>query len=432
MTNFSRWQTYCRDFSSPQQYVDFGFYYMIAAALQRRVWIGPSHAKLYPNQYVVLCGDPGIGKGLILKQVASFLSFHKKFSRGGNETPVEEGPAYINSKSAKQLQDDPLCIPLGSDTATWQGLIQELIESYDVMPIPAYMDAGVKRTSYMHSSLAYVLEELSSILKKNTEDVANMFLKTYDCEDYTYRTVGRKLERVSKTCMNFLAGTTPSFMQETFDDKLLNEGFSSRTFYICAEKNRHDKMFIEPLDNDQQIARMELLMHLKELTKLYGQCTYSKEAYEYLEWFWPAFKQGKIPKANSSTKLLAYYSRFNIHIQKMAMADHFGEVADNNNKVIGLGSVKRAIERLETAAKHMHLALVFKAQNPLSNAGKKLISFLKGKGRATSMECKIELFETLKVEETEDLITTYVAMGKIVAEQDKETSIQYFRVKEEK
>ena len=77
MTNLEKWMKYMDGFSSPDCFIQFGFYYMINACLQRRVWCGPEHAPCYPNMYVILTGEPAVGKGLVIKQVASVIKHHK-------------------------------------------------------------------------------------------------------------------------------------------------------------------------------------------------------------------------------------------------------------------------------------------------------------------------------------------------------------------
>ena len=77
MTNWDRWQLRLREVTSPQSFIDFGFVYLVSSYLQRRVWTNADHQKLFPNVYIILVGDPGIGKGLVIKPVTEFLKGHK-------------------------------------------------------------------------------------------------------------------------------------------------------------------------------------------------------------------------------------------------------------------------------------------------------------------------------------------------------------------
>ena len=77
MTNFELWKEYTSGSASPDNYLDWGYRYLIAACLQRRVWLSASHAPCYPNIYPILVGRPGVGKGQCIRLVDDILRHHK-------------------------------------------------------------------------------------------------------------------------------------------------------------------------------------------------------------------------------------------------------------------------------------------------------------------------------------------------------------------
>ena len=115
LTNFEKWRLYTDGLISPDNFIDFGWYFLISAALQRRVWTGPDHQRLYPNIYVIPVAEPGIGKGLVIKQVAELLKFHKlpdPKNNGHIKTLTEvdraamEAVAEADYKQAQGVNDD--------------------------------------------------------------------------------------------------------------------------------------------------------------------------------------------------------------------------------------------------------------------------------------------------------------------------------------
>src|SRR5437899_153738 len=76
-SNYEKWRIFMDWCISPDCYIDFSFYNMIAAALQRRVWTGPKHSPLFANHYTILVGEPGVGKGLPIKEVTKIIKYHK-------------------------------------------------------------------------------------------------------------------------------------------------------------------------------------------------------------------------------------------------------------------------------------------------------------------------------------------------------------------
>lgn len=430
-SNFDRWQLYCRDLGSPQSFIDAGYYYMIGASLQRRIWLAPEHEPLYPNQYVVLCGPASIGKGRVIKRVHKFLTFLKKKKYEEKKEDEDTDEVEIILKSAKKQKTfEPNLIPIAADATTWQALVDAFVDSYDCFTRGKKPDGKIDR--YHHSSLCFCLEEMSSLFKKQTEDLANFFLKAYDCGDYTYDTRKNIRDRIRYMCLNLFAGTTPKFMQDVFSNGILDDGFSSRTWFIYADKARFWKANTPELDIDQRIAEKELLIHIKQLTTLCGPVELSKQALEFLDDWYPKFMTSKIQPVNTSVKLKDFYGRKNVHIRKLAMAMHFGE-HDNLRSKISLETILLAKKKFEEEwEKDMHLALQIKSINPLAVAGQKLMIFLKSKGKADLVQIWNELWEYLGKAETdlETLLKTFEEMGRIKRKQGSDAKWYYYPVEE--
>jgi hypothetical protein len=267
---------------------------------------------------------------------------------------------------------------------------------------------------------------MSSLFKKQTEDLARFFLKAWDCGDYTYDTRKNVRDQIRNMCLNFLAGATPSFMQDVIDDKILDEGFSARTIFMFADKNRFNLATVPELDQEQKIAAKELLAHIKELITINGCCHFASEVDSFFDEWWPQFCDGKIPLVNSSSKLRHYYSRYLMHIKKVAMAMHFGETT-NINQPISLSTVKSAMAWLADIEPQMHLALIEKSINPLVLPGQKLLTYLKIKEKATEVEIMGETFTYFKnfKEDFPDLLNAFLQQGKIEKSQGADGKIRY-------
>lgn len=415
MTNFERWRLMTNRLPSPDNYINWGFYYLIGACLQRRVWTGPTSKPLFPNAYVILVGKPGIGKGLVIGEVTDCIRHWKLFDVVGHAKSAKtnddkqqiemEQKASLKDATDKEQQGKgsqgkdtipPLLFPQASDSTTYQALIEAIGENYRSINYYQYDDTQKKDTikTYRHSSVCFCLQELSSLMRSKTEDIVNFLLGLYDCPlDYEYRTITRSKDRVRRACVNILAGTTPSYMQTTFDSKIVDEGFSSRTFYIFANKNRRNVIRIPEYTTEQLQAKRELLDHIKNLSFLYGPARIEEETWAWLEHWWDTYEKNKHLRANHSPKLEAYYSRKQIHVIKLAMLMHFGEVAILDIP-IPLQRFKDAIEFLEREEQFMHLALVLEGSTPMGRATKLVLDMLMS-GPKTYVTLNIELWKIL-------------------------------------
>lgn len=438
---FEKWRLYTEGLTSPDNYINFGFYYMIGAALQRRVWIGPEHLCLYPNHYTILVGEPGIGKGILLKQVNNLLRYHKmpdpKAVLNGNLpndiSPTDranmEAVAEADYRLAQGIVADektkvksksferPLLFPVAADATTYEALVKAVAIAVRRRNFYAYDEKQGKETLkvYTHSSLCFCLEEIASLFRKRTEDVVNFLLQAYDCGDYVYDTKTQGKDSIKKCCLSLLGGTTPNFMQSTFDDRLLTEGFSSRTFFIFAAQNRKTQLWVPDLRQEQKEAYVDIQVHLEKLAHLFGRVSVSKEDEAWLEDWWVNEQR---ERSNTSSKLIAYYARKQIHVLKLAMCIHFAESLD---MIIPRSAFQKAIDMLAKEEKTMHYALGIDRSNPLSVPADKIYKDLLTNGKKTRKELLIDHWASLPqgADSLDSVIEYLTICGKIIQQTEK-------------
>jgi len=401
---FDKWHLYMKDISSPDCFIDMSFYYMIGAALQRRVWLGPPDKPVFANTYIILVAEPGVGKGLVIKPVTDILKFHKispetEAQKNLNIDRMIENlkatnpdpnllDALYKSRDAlanignpiKNIKRERNLIPVAADSTTYESLVQVHAASVSKINVtPCEMAPG---GLYTHHSLCFSLEEISSLFRKNQQAIVNYLLVAYDCSnEYVYETKSSGTDRIRKCCLSLFGGTTPNFMQKTFDESLLTEGFSSRTWFVYGAEPRHNYFDIPPLSPEQKNARHDIIDRIKVLSTLFGQTTYTEEAREFLEdYFRNIFPKRK---TNPLEVLKPYYSRKNIHVRKLSMALHF---ADNDDFIIPKSTAQKAIEILDEIEIHMHNALAFNSRNPMASLYKRIHSFLQKEGEKSLIE----------------------------------------------
>lgn len=432
MTNFERWRLYTDDLPSPDSYINWSYRFMIASALQRRVWCPPAHDRLYPNMYPILVGEPGIGKGGPIRRVNDILT---QFKLGddkveeGSKLSVDEQAAAIAIQNAdlklavasevsghsREIQvDKPLLIPTGADSTSYEQLMRRMSESYRRINYPEWHEPAQKEIMkiYGHCSMYFCLEELKSLLKKNTESLLRFLIQAFDCgEEYVYETKHQGKDRIRRLCLNFMAGVTPDDMQELFTEGIFGSGFSARVLFIYAAKNRKPVFFRPELTTEQLAAKDEISKHVKKLTKLYGQIKLDSHTPEFLLAWLMRDQENPQKRASSSSKLKAYYARKNIHIMKVAMALHFGESTD---MYIPHERFEEAIKLLDIEERTMHLALTMGGDNPMSKVAPQIKNYLEKTGKHTFNEIWAEHFEKLpRKGDIEEVLTYLMETGQV-------------------
>jgi len=441
---FDAWQLRMREVTSPQAFIDFGLYSLIAAALQRRVWTNADHQKLYANVYIILVADPGVGKGLVIKPVTEVIKRHKLTDALSKPVDMSDSTAVSNAaieasdyaKASTATIKQPrerLKIPLGPDNGSYESVVKICADSVRSIGFKRHDKKLDKQVSdvYRHNSLAFYLEELSSFLHKDADKAMQFLIKAYDCGEYSYTTLSRGEDYIKDICMNFMAGTTPRFIEDSFNDGILQDGFAARAWFIYAPRNRFYRLRSPELTAEQKAAQQQIEDHILKLTRIYGYCGMTEEAWDYLTNFWEVeqVKPGYV-RPNTSEKLNTYYGRKNIHLMKMAMIVHFMEDAEiaadgfSPARLITLEEVKRARAILEHAEVTMHLALNFTGINPLDKLSRKILSSLRRSGPRSGDEILLEFWKDSPSPQPHEAITeclTYLQSTRQVAVDNKTT-----------
>lgn len=439
MTNRQKWLQYTDGLPSPDNFITWAYRFLVSSALQRRVWMPPEHDKVFPNQYVCLVGDPGVGKGGPIRAVASILNEHKledslnDSKLTGDQLTVARA---LLEKDVSNAHDDmvkgpdkaatdverPALIPVAADAVTYQALVQSMAHCYRYINYIAKEPDGTSRQKiYGHSSQCFCLEEKASLFQKHTNDLINFLIQAWDCgESYEYRTKNKGRDRILRICVNMISGTTPDFMQSTFDDALVNQGYSARTIFVYGAKNRKSVFFRPELTDEQKKYRAEISAHIKSLTRLYGQVRIDPTTISWLQ-KWKESDDAALQRGQGiKGKLIPYRARKNLHLMKTACANHFGESAE---MYISQAEFEQALEELNAEEKTMAMALMVGGENKLSKISIKVHEFLSVAGKRTFNELWAQFWEKANKEELQEVLEFLQGTGKVrvSTEQDETT-----------
>lgn len=373
MLNYEKWRFYTQNFTSPDSWIDFGWYFLIGACLQRRVWLYDAEMPLYPNQYMCMVGPPGLGKGLVLGPIATILRHHK----------YEKGQLIKTSIG----QEYPPLYAMGADSITFEELMANVGDSARRIPTP-------ENLVYMHCSYTFVLEELSSLFKHKTSDVIKFLQNAYDCKDYEYRTKTSGRDILRRLCFSFLAGTQIDFLKEAGESKLFGQGFASRTLFLFETEERFSRFHISEFTDEQKQAYVDILAWVKQLSTIYGPITYSKDTYKFLEtWYEDEFVPAR---KRASPRMLDYMARKKVIMLKLATAIHFSE---NLTREIPCEAMVRAIKMLDQQEPKMAAGLNMSGRNELHLHSRKILNFVRSRGTVFEREIICEFMADLTVDE---------------------------------
>ena len=399
MTNLERFRHWTRHLFSPQSFVDFGWYYCVGAALQRRVWFGEqSGDPLFPNPYIVLVGDAGVGKGLVLGKVSELMKHH----------------TYSNDNPVDKVVSRKFLFPPGPDDVTYEKLCEKLSKSTQFF---RHVNGEGKKLAYAHASMCFVLEELKSLFKKRHDDALNtLLLKTYDCKDHDYETKHQGDSLIRKPCLAMLAGCTPDFLPKGVAQGILEDGTVSRMIFVYEWEPRLSQFFLGQPGESEQVARDELLEYLKILSGLYGEVHLANDVEPFLEnWFRTEWK-AKMRRCHP--KMRTYYARSRVHVLKLAMAAHFSEKLDF---ILTIEDCQKALELLESIEPKMAMLLSSAGRNENYKITKDILGYIESspEGGVSIAELLIQYQTELNLDDLRSVIEDLRIMGKVVEQEGR-------------
>ena len=419
MSLYEDWCLYTKDVQSPQPFVDAAFYFMIGAALQRRVWFGDLdfHA-VFPNQYIAFIGPASAGKSLITSPMKELLELPADVKSPEDDLAAEllGEEAETNRKGARQ----PL-IYIAPNSTTFEQFTQETSR---VAYLHRYLDPQGRRKAYHHSSLVFILDELTSIFKKNAEQLSDFLLEAYNGgRKYVRKLKHSDTDFCTNMCISLLGNTTLGKFQSLQNQDILSDGFMARTIIVYGVEKRFHLYSIPPLSEEQKAAKARLQSYIRQLTSLYGPVTLNEEAKEYITYH---FEQNpRLIHTNKHPMLDEYYGRKNLHHQKILFAVHFARSMD---MTITREDAEAATAHLAKLEKDMHIPFVGMGRNESAKLTEDIFRFIKTSTKSTKKGLFVRFYQSLKTpDELNRVLDDLITMDRIC--RVKENNIEYYAIK---
>lgn len=396
---------YCRDLESPESYIRWSYYSMIASALARRVWYRsnpitkqPDHNSLFCNLFILLCGPPATGKGRAMRQMKAVLKDPRMIQ-------------FVKDPTNGTMLEVP-CVSIGADATTLESIYQEMSSSTRSFTHKADLGEG-KRDIVLncaHTSCSFLIEELGVLLTKESDKTVHFLNDGFDCGDVNYKTKHQGKFRLHNCCINIAAGCYPEFIRD--NPHIIVQGFSSRLIVVYESEKRFHK-FYEGVDTSQQHHYDAIVEHVKVLaTKVVGEITLSADALACLKHIYPSFDDRQT-RINKDPRLDNYYARKNIHMQKLAAIHHFSERLDS--MVVEQPSVEYAFNELNRVEVRMSDAWKASGRNAGYEVGLQIVRYLEGVGDngATYKRLLLDFTRDIKRSDFDEVLQVLVATGQV-------------------
>lgn len=259
----------------------------IAAVLERKVWTRTNKGDLYPNIYAILVGPPGTGKSITIGAAETFL---RELEDPTGSTGLHIAPTSM----------------------TMASLVDTLAESKRSIVRPGLVPPYIE-----FNALTILADEFSALIHKYDPEMMAGLTKFWDGGIYGQSRRGGQLRvKIQSTCLNLLAGTTPSSLCKFMPEGAWDQGFASRLIMVYSGDRTLADIFDDgEADLAQQADYRDLLHDLRLISFMYGQMRLTDEALQaFREWR----GGGEVPVPDHP-KLTHYCSRRTAHLLKLCM-----------------------------------------------------------------------------------------------------------------
>ena len=255
----------------------------IAGALRRQVWIDQKYFKWIPNLYVVLVAPPGI----VSKSTTSSIGM----------SLLREVPG----------------IHFGPDVVTWQALAMAMAESREMFELDGLY--------HPMSAITIESSEFGTFLNPSDREMVDLLVSLWDGKDGVFKKVTKTSgnDDIANPFINFIACTTPAWIEGNFPEYMIGGGFTSRCIFVYAEEKYQYVAYPHlcvPKDFDAQ--RKALIHDLEAISQLRGEFRITDAATVWgTQWY--ADHYANRPPHLDNERFGGYIARKQTHIHKLAM-----------------------------------------------------------------------------------------------------------------
>lgn len=302
---------YASENESPELYHRWTAISTIAGALRRRVWFPMRYFTVYPNNYVILTGPPGIKK-------SSAMNIGRRLLAKAGVTKF-----VVDSTSRERL----------------------------ILDMSQVKNEG-------NSAMTAFSSEFGSLLTTSEMNMVMFLIEAYDAPDeFEHRSKQGGEQRIVKPALNLLACTTPDWLSTGLPLQTVGIGMVSRIIFAFANEPRGSFPFPDDGQDDSVILG-KLTDDLHQIARLEGQMSFEPEARAfYKEWY-----AARNEMLAADPRLSGYYSRKPIHVIKTCMAI---AASRRDSLVMTMADLKEAFDMLAVVEQRLPLAFEATGKNPL-------------------------------------------------------------------
>lgn len=326
---------------------------VMAAALERRVWIPRGYYTLFPNLYTFIIGKSG-------------------FVKKSTSTAI----------AVNMLREVP-GIKIMSERLTAASLISQLAKAGKKFEYDG--DKVNQSPVFSYAS------ELSVFLQEVFGSITELLTTFYDCvpsdssKPWVHNTMGRGEDKIYGPCLNILGGSTRSWLKKCIPSSEMEGGFTSRIIFVVENKLPENLVAWPSMDTSGEKLRYHIIQDLKQINSIVGEYIVKDDAREMFKKWYTHHMRKVLPK-NQDPRMVGYMSRKGDTILKLSMTR---AASQRNALIVTKDDIKWASTEIDDLEKDWLMA--FEGFGNFDSLQYELMEVIKKK-QSMSLESLYELF----------------------------------------
>ena len=343
-----------RDTETPMLMHAWALISAASACLTRRKWFPLGPLKVYPNQYIMLVGPPGVRKSAAVAFGRQLVEEVDGLRFGPNNTAGRAQGLISSMQGTKSRVDDDADKAFSDALASSGGNLNFGMEGLDL-----HSNHALNR-----SALYCAESELVGFLGRQMDEFITFLGDVWDCPAKHETSLKRELTTVHFPCLNLIGGITPMHITTYLPAQAIGQGFSSRVLMVYQDEGRKIA-WPDPIDPEGLSQLKQLMNWIFNLPE--GAFTYEPEVKEVVQQLYSY----KLPIED--IRFSHYAQRRQSHLLKTAMALAVLRMSE----VITADDVRDAHELLQITEERMAEALGEYGLTPAAVARSRVCEVLK-------------------------------------------------------
>lgn len=350
---------------APEQFNIWAAISVIGSVLKNNVSFTRGQYTIYPNNYIVLVGPPGVGKGTSIN------------------------PAYDLAKELNLVNVIP-------DRITAPKIIERIASGQP----GAVMNHSGNLSVAKDSTACLMSLELPTLLG-GSDWMLPFLCEAWDRNSYEYDTKNSGSSVIKGMCTSLIGACVPEYIRRLNKDVngAINGGFTARTVFVYAQETSKKIMWPKPLKDTPAGKKLEddLKSDLKQISQLKGKFDFTPDGASALEQFYKSLR----PLENDSDVVIHFKSRLLTHVIKVSM---IFSAADRDNLKIDRIDVHNAVTCLKHVVFNLDKAFRGVGESDIAEATARVQNFIEKRKFVTKNEILANLHRNVSPENLDRIL----------------------------